>query len=218
MINKDENITVGVYWDDVSIPSWKLSGWSNAGAIISSKNCENYSRSTLGVARRLRSYWDRRADVGCCVLLCAPAQERPWNCEGPTPRYTNMTTVICPRKSKTAMRKPANEAGLLYSITVSSTAVPCRPCNRINIKPNRDYSFLILTNCYHLHERQNTKSQPKVVVCIVIVQRHFMNRLCHCCATFLHSRHTKYCRRVMAAHRGGGGRWFMALIGRDNFL
>jgi hypothetical protein len=29
-----------------------------------------------------------------------------------------------------------------------------------------------------------------------------------CCATFLHSRHTKYCRRVMAAHQiivGGGG-------------
>jgi hypothetical protein len=25
--------------------------------------------------------------------------------------------------------------------------------------------------------------------------------LCHCCATFLHSRHTKYCRRVKAAHQ-----------------
>jgi hypothetical protein len=36
-----------------------------------------------------------------------------------------------------------------------------------------------------------------------------------CCATFLHSRHTKYCRRVMAAHQpqfaycegGGDGLW-----------
>jgi hypothetical protein len=26
-------------------------------------------------------------------------------------------------------------------------------------------------------------------------------RLTQCCATFLHSRHTKYCRRVMAAHQ-----------------
>jgi hypothetical protein len=25
--------------------------------------------------------------------------------------------------------------------------------------------------------------------------------LLQCCATFLHSRHTKYCRRVMAAHQ-----------------
>jgi hypothetical protein len=38
----------------------------------------------------------------------------------------------------------------------------------------------------------------------------FIN-LDQCCATFLHSRHTKYCRRVMAAHNpilyilGGGG-------------
>jgi hypothetical protein len=36
--------------------------------------------------------------------------------------------------------------------------------------------------------------------------------IAQCCATFPHSRHTKYCRRVMAAHqphfaycRGGGG-------------
>jgi hypothetical protein len=44
-----------------------------------------------------------------------------------------------------------------------------------------------------------------------------------CCATFLHSRHTKFCR----SHGGtptpfrtfeGGWRWFMALIGSDNFL
>jgi hypothetical protein len=52
----------------------------------------------------------------------------------------------------------------------------------------------------------------------------FSYDISQCCATFLHSRHTKYCRRVMAAHQphfsycGGGGRWFMALIGRDNFL
>jgi hypothetical protein len=40
-----------------------------------------------------------------------------------------------------------------------------------------------------------------------------------CCATFLHSRHTKYCRRVMEAHQHHfaycGVEWFMALIGRD---
>jgi hypothetical protein len=29
MINKHENISVGVYWDDVGVPGWKLSGWSN---------------------------------------------------------------------------------------------------------------------------------------------------------------------------------------------
>jgi hypothetical protein len=29
MINKHENISVGVYWDDFSVPGWKLSGWSN---------------------------------------------------------------------------------------------------------------------------------------------------------------------------------------------
>jgi hypothetical protein len=29
MINKHENINVGVYWDDVGVPGWKLSGWSN---------------------------------------------------------------------------------------------------------------------------------------------------------------------------------------------
>lgn len=40
MINKHENICVGVWWDDVSIPSWKLSGWYNTRAIISSKICK----------------------------------------------------------------------------------------------------------------------------------------------------------------------------------
>jgi hypothetical protein len=41
MINVHENISVGVYWDDVGIPGWKLSGQSNTSATISSKNCEN---------------------------------------------------------------------------------------------------------------------------------------------------------------------------------
>jgi hypothetical protein len=49
MINKHGNISVGVYWDDVGIPGWMLSGRSNTRAIICSKNCEKYSRSTLGV-------------------------------------------------------------------------------------------------------------------------------------------------------------------------
>jgi hypothetical protein len=114
MINKLEYISVGVYWDDVGIPGWKLSGWSNTRATISFKNCENYSRSTLNVARYLRSYWDRRADAGCFVLLRAPAQERPWKSEGPTPRCTNINTIIFRRKSKTAMRKPAHDEDLLY--------------------------------------------------------------------------------------------------------
>jgi hypothetical protein len=41
-----------------------------------------------------------------------------------------------------------------------------------------------------------------------------VNYISQCCTTFLHSRHAKYCRKVMAAHRphfaycgGGGGRW-----------
>jgi hypothetical protein len=33
--------------------------------------------------------------------------------EGPTPRYTNIATIFFPRISRTAMRKPANKAGLL---------------------------------------------------------------------------------------------------------
>jgi hypothetical protein len=82
----------------------------------SSKNCEKYSRSTLGLARYLRSYWDRRADAGCCVLLRAPAQKRQRKSEGPTPRCTNITTIVFffSQKRKTAMCKPSNEAGLLY--------------------------------------------------------------------------------------------------------
>jgi hypothetical protein len=61
------------------------------------------------VVRCLRSYWDRRADAGCCVLHLAPAQGRPQKSEGPTPRCTDITTVIFPRIIKTA-----NEASLLY--------------------------------------------------------------------------------------------------------
>jgi hypothetical protein len=29
MIGIHENVCVGVYWSDVSVPDWKLSGWSN---------------------------------------------------------------------------------------------------------------------------------------------------------------------------------------------
>jgi hypothetical protein len=29
MTNKHENMNVSVYWDDVSVPGWKLSGLSN---------------------------------------------------------------------------------------------------------------------------------------------------------------------------------------------
>jgi hypothetical protein len=114
MVNKHEQSSVGVCLDDVRVPGWKLSGWVNTRATISYNNREKYSRSTLGVAIYLRSYWDRRADAGCCVLLRAPAQERPRKSEGPTPRGTNITTIIFPRTSKTAIFKLANEEGLLY--------------------------------------------------------------------------------------------------------
>jgi hypothetical protein len=49
MINKHEAIRVGVYWDDVGVPGWKMSGWLNTGATISYKICDKYNRSTLGV-------------------------------------------------------------------------------------------------------------------------------------------------------------------------
>jgi hypothetical protein len=54
--------------------------------------------------------WDRRVDV-CCVLLCAPAQERPRKSEGTTSWCTNITTIIFPRISKAAMREPPNQEG-----------------------------------------------------------------------------------------------------------
>jgi hypothetical protein len=53
-----------------------------------------------------------RADAGCCVLLRATAQEPLRKSEGPTPRCTNITVVIFPLISKTAMCKPANEERL----------------------------------------------------------------------------------------------------------
>jgi hypothetical protein len=55
-------------------------------------------------------------------------------------------------------------------------------------------------------------SNPTPFFCLVVAQNFKMTviNLKQCCATFLHSRHTKYCRRVMAAHQphcaycGGG--------------
>jgi hypothetical protein len=47
----------------------------------------------------------------CSVRLRKSDREKS---EGPTPRCTNITTIIFPRISKTASRKRANEAGLLY--------------------------------------------------------------------------------------------------------
>jgi hypothetical protein len=41
MINKHENISVGVYWDDVGVPGWKLSGWSNTRATIVLKTAKS---------------------------------------------------------------------------------------------------------------------------------------------------------------------------------
>jgi hypothetical protein len=93
-LNKHEHISVGFYWNDVGVPGWKLSGWSNTRATVSPKNCKKYNRSTLAVARCLHSCWDRRVDAGCCVLRRAPAQERLRKSEGPTPRCTYIITVM----------------------------------------------------------------------------------------------------------------------------
>jgi hypothetical protein len=64
------------------------------------------------IKTKLSTIWRRffRALVVSWGLLRAPAQERPRKSEGPTPRCTNITTIIFPRISKTA-----NEAGTLYN-------------------------------------------------------------------------------------------------------
>jgi hypothetical protein len=115
MFHKHENVSVCVYWDDVGVPGWKLSGWWNTRATVSSKNCEKYSRITLGVARYLHSYWDRRADAGCCVTPCAGtrATAKEWGTYAAMYNYYHSNF---PRISKTAMRKPANEEGIVYCI------------------------------------------------------------------------------------------------------
>jgi hypothetical protein len=53
---------------------------------------------------------------------------------------------------------------------------------------------------------------PLYIIYMHIDQECQNDHLEQCCATFLHSWHTKYCRRVMAAHQPhlaycGGGRW-----------
>jgi hypothetical protein len=41
MINKHEDISVGVSWDEVDVPGCRLSGCSNERATMSSKNCKS---------------------------------------------------------------------------------------------------------------------------------------------------------------------------------
>jgi hypothetical protein len=75
MINTHEKLVLVFIGMTSAFLAESCQGDRTQGQQFSSKNCEKYSRSALGVARYLRSYWDRRADV-CCVLLRAPAQER----------------------------------------------------------------------------------------------------------------------------------------------
>jgi hypothetical protein len=89
----------------------------------------------------------------------------------------------------------------------------------------------IYTQCLHLFRLSFISSTPRLELCrtfslrtatykkLLLLARlirsrwiHFLFHLVQCCATFLHSRHTKYCRRAMAAHQphftywwGGGG-------------
>jgi hypothetical protein len=69
-INKHENIG-GLYWDDVGLPGKKKKNVKviENESIISSKKCENYSRSTLGVAVWHDIYADDETS-GLMGLLC----------------------------------------------------------------------------------------------------------------------------------------------------
>lgn len=54
--------------------------------------------------------------MGCCVLLCVPAQGQQQKIEGPTPQCTNINTINFLCINKIVMCKPMNEAGLLQYI------------------------------------------------------------------------------------------------------
>jgi hypothetical protein len=71
---------------------------------------------------------------------------------------------------------------------------------------------------YNNAEQRLSNSIKEVCICLVLVGTHLIafhghhmvvgvtrmeprRRASQCCATFLHSQHTKYCRRVMAAHQ-----------------
>jgi hypothetical protein len=73
MINKHENIGVGVYWDDVGVPGWMLSGWSKLRETNSSKICKN-TVAVHSVWRDIYVATEIGGQMrGCCVLLRAPA-------------------------------------------------------------------------------------------------------------------------------------------------
>jgi hypothetical protein len=94
---------------------------------------------------------------------------------------------------------------------------------------SRNVKYRTISNLYVMQSRTTTViySYLKTSVFISYYSRcsFFVSRflslfpsfcaLIQCCATFLHSRHTKYCRRVMAAHQphfaycgvGGDGLW-----------
>jgi hypothetical protein len=56
MINKHENISVGVYWDDVGVPDWNLSGWSNDIECMAERKTEDLVQ--------------KEVIFGCFALFC----------------------------------------------------------------------------------------------------------------------------------------------------
>jgi hypothetical protein len=42
MINKQENISFGIYCDDISIPGGELTQIRNTSATVGTKNCKKY--------------------------------------------------------------------------------------------------------------------------------------------------------------------------------
>jgi hypothetical protein len=94
MVNKHENINVGVYWDGVCFPGSKLSGWSNTSTTVSSGSAKS-TVEVHSVCDDMYVATGRGGQMaGCCVLSCAPAQGRPRQSEGPTPRCININKVI----------------------------------------------------------------------------------------------------------------------------
>jgi hypothetical protein len=86
MINKAENISVGVYWDDDGIPGWKLSGWLNTTAKIGSKNCEKYAECGT-VSVQLSVPIDRHGLLSVAVCACARATAEVLGTYTKLPKY-----------------------------------------------------------------------------------------------------------------------------------
>jgi hypothetical protein len=70
-IIKHENISVRVYWDDVCIPGWKLSGWSNTRQQSVLKTAKN----TVEVHLMWRNIYIAIGTSGLlCITPCAYAR------------------------------------------------------------------------------------------------------------------------------------------------